>query len=85
MNQSKPNSIGTEVKPNANETAKCKCCNYSSAEKISGQTNKHVLFFAGGPDALNDLKFVSGVESLSVYHMPKSQISETKKILIFFS
>ena len=24
MNQSKPNSIGTEVKPNANESAKCK-------------------------------------------------------------
>ena len=47
--------------------------------------NDHVLFFAGGPDALNDLKFVSGVESLSIYQMPKSQISGTKKILIFFS
>ena len=46
--------------------------------------NDHVLFFAGGPDALNDLKFVSGVESLSIYQMPKNQISETKKILIFF-
>ena len=45
--------------------------------------NGHVLFFAGGPDALNDLKFVSGVESLSVYYMPKNQISETKQILIF--
>ena len=42
-------------------------------------------FFAGGPDALNDLKFISGVESLSIYHMPKNQISETKTILIFFS
>ena len=30
MNQSKPYSIGTEVKPNANESAKCKCCNYMS-------------------------------------------------------
>ena len=47
--------------------------------------NDHVLFFAGGPDALNDLKFVSGVESLSIYHMPKNQISLTKKNLIFFS
>ena len=46
--------------------------------------NDHVLFFAGGPDALNDLKFVSGVESLSIYQMPKNQISGTKKILIFF-
>ena len=45
----------------------------------------HVLFFAGGPDALNDLKFVSGVESLSIYQMPKNQISGKKKILIFFS
>ena len=44
-----------------------------------------VLFFAGGPDALNDLKFVSGVESLSIYQMPKYQISGTKNILIFFS
>ena len=41
--------------------------------------NDHVLFFAGGPDALNDLKFVSGVESLSIYQMPKNQISGTKK------
>ena len=47
--------------------------------------NDHVLFFAGGPDALNDLKFVLGVESLSIYQMPKNQISGTKKILIFFS
>ena len=38
-----------------------------------------------GPDALNDLKFLSGVESRSVYYMTKNQISETKKILIFFS
>ena len=41
------------------------------------------MFFAGGCDALNDLKFVSGVESLSIYQMPKNQISGTKKILIF--
>ena len=41
--------------------------------------NDHVLFFAGGPDALNDLKFVSGVESLSMYQMPKNQNSGTKK------
>ena len=47
--------------------------------------NDYVLFFAGGPDALNDLKFVSGVESLSIYHMPKNQISVTKKNLIFIS
>ena len=47
--------------------------------------NDHVLFFAGGPDALNDLKFLSGVESLSIYKMPKNQISGTKKISIFFS
>ena len=47
--------------------------------------NDHVLFFAGGPDALNDLTFVSGEESLSIYQMPKNQISGTKKILIFFS
>ena len=33
---------------------------------------------SGGPDALNDLK--SGVESLSIYYMPKNQIPETKKI-----
>ena len=41
--------------------------------------NDHVLFFVGDPDALNDLKFVSGVESLSIYQMPKNQISGTKK------
>ena len=29
--------------------------------------NDHVLFFAEGPDALNDLKFLSGVESFSIY------------------
>ena len=46
--------------------------------------NDHVLFFAGCPDALNDLKFVSGVESLSIYQMPKNQISGTKKNLFFF-
>ena len=46
--------------------------------------NGHVLFIGGGPDALNDLKFVSHVESLSVYYMPKNQISETKKNLSFF-
>ena len=40
--------------------------------------NDHVLFFARGPAALNDLKFVSGAESLSTYHIPKKQISETK-------
>ena len=37
------------------------------------------LFFAGGPDAPNDLKFVSGLESLKIYHMPKNQIPESKK------
>ena len=47
--------------------------------------NDHVLFFAGGPDALNDLKFVSGVESLSIYQMPKNQVSGTKKNFNFFS
>ena len=35
MNQSKPNLIGHEVKPNANESATS-----ISAEKISGQTNR---------------------------------------------
>ena len=40
--------------------------------------NDHVLFFARVPDAPNDLKFVSGAESLSTYHIPKYQISETK-------
>ena len=33
--------------------------------------NDHVLFFAWGPDAPNDLKLVSGVDSLSIYHREK--------------
>ena len=52
---------------------------------VSEIWTSEVLFFAGGPDALNDLKFLSGVESLSIYQMPKNQISGTKKISIFFS
>ena len=39
MNQSKPNSIGTEVKPNANESGKCKCCNYYQCRE-NLRTNK---------------------------------------------
>ena len=35
----------------------------------------------GGPDAWNDLKLISGVQSLSIYHIPKNQISETKKLM----
>ena len=62
------------------------CLSATVSEILTSEVSKngHVLFFAGGPDALNDLKFVSGVESLCVYYMPKNQISETKKILIFF-
>ena len=60
------------------------CLSATVSEILTSEVSKngHVLFFAGGPDALNDLKFVSHVESLSVYYMPKNQISETKK---FFS
>ena len=45
--------------------------------------NEHVLFFAGGPDALNDLKFLSGVESFSIYQIPNTRFLE-QKILTFF-
>ena len=34
------------------------------------QKNGHGLFFAGIPKAQNDLKCVSGVESLSTCHIP---------------
>ena len=65
------------------------CLSATVSEILTSEVSKngHVLFFAGCPDALNDLKFVSVVESLSIYYMPKNQISETKKILIliFFS
>ena len=60
------------------------CLSATVSEILTSEVS-HVLFFAGGPDALNDLKFVSPVESLSVYYMPQNQISETKKNLIFFS
>ena len=52
------------------------CLSATVSEIFTSEVRKngHVLFFAGGSDALNDLKFVSGVESLSVYHMPKNQI-----------
>ena len=62
------------------------CLSATVSEIWTSEVSKkdHVLFFAGGPDALNDLKFVSGVESLSIYQMPKNQISGTKKILISF-
>ena len=36
--------------------------------------NDYILFSAGGPDAANDLKLVSGIKNLSIYHMPKYQI-----------
>ena len=58
-------------------------CLSATVSEIWTSENDHVLFFAGGPDALNDLKFLSGVESLSIYKMPKNQISGTKKISIF--
>ena len=61
------------------------CLSATVSEIWTSEVNGHVLFFAGGPDALNDLKFLSGVESLSIYKMPKNQISGTKKISIFFS
>ena len=49
-------------------------------------SNRGIVYrYTPSPDALNDLKFVSGVESLCIYQMPKYQISGTKKILIFFS
>ena len=35
--------------------------------------NDYILFSAGGPDAANDLKIVSGIKNLSIYHMPKYQ------------
>ena len=48
------------------------CISATVSEILTSEVSKifHVLFFAGGPDALNDLKFVSHVESLSVYYMP---------------
>ena len=62
------------------------CLSATVSEILTSEVSKndHVLFFAGGPDALNDLKFLSGVESFSIYQIPKNQISGTKKILIFF-
>ena len=60
------------------------CLSATVSEIWTSEVSKTGVFFAGGPDALNNLKFVSGVESLSIYHMPKNQISGTKKILIFF-
>ena len=36
--------------------------------------NDYILFSAGGPDAANDLKLVSGIKKLSIYHMPNYQI-----------
>ena len=44
------------------------CLSATVSEILTSEVTKngHVLFFVGGPDALNDLKFVSGVESLSI-------------------
>ena len=44
----------------------------TSPPKLS--KNDYILFSAGGPDAANDLKLVSGIKNLSIYHMPKYQI-----------
>ena len=56
-------------------------CNYSpichrfrDIDLQSYQKNDYILFSAGGPDAANDLKLVSGIENLSIYNMPKYQI-----------
>ena len=46
--------------------------------------NDYILFSAGGPDAANDLKLVSGIKNLSIYHIRKYQIGNTKKILFFW-
>ena len=46
--------------------------------------NDYILFSAGGPDAANDLKLVSVIKNLSIYHMPKYQNWNTKKKFIFF-
>ena len=43
--------------------------------------NDYIIFSAGGPDRLNDLKLILRVKSRSIYYMRKYQIPETK----FFS
>ena len=48
------------------------------------QKNDYILFSAGGPDAANDLKLVSVIKNLSIYHMPKYQNWNTKKNFYFF-
>ena len=60
------------------------CLSVTVSEILTSEVSKKMAMFCSLLGILNDLKFVSGVESLSVYYMPKNQISETKKNLIFF-
>ena len=49
------------------------CLSATVSEILTSEAkNGHVLLFAVGPDALNDLKFVSGVESLCLLYAKKS-------------
>ena len=57
------------------------CLSATISEILTSEVSKKwPCFVLCRGSCLNDLKFVSGVESLSVYYMPKNQISETKKI-----